>query len=110
MSWMLISEAEGFRYRDYGKGIVVYEFDEHRATNTDKLAFAFMSWFPNGTLVRIDSADTRDFIDIKLVKILLVVKMLLYQKSEISLLNPFINYIEYSLIYIYKHMGEGDIC
>ncbi len=31
------------------------------------------------------------------------------QKSEICLFNPFINYIEYSLIYIYKYMGEGDI-
>ncbi len=32
------------------------------------------------------------------------------QKSEICLFNPFISYIEYSLIYIYKHMGQGDIC
>ncbi len=35
------------------------------------------------------------------------------QKSEICLpvLIPFINYIEYSLIYyIYKHMGQVDIC
>ncbi len=31
-------------------------------------------------------------------------------ESEICLFNPFISYIEYSLIYIYKHMGEGDIC
>ncbi len=29
--------------------------------------------------------------------------------SEICLFNPFISYIEYSLIYIYKHMGQGDI-
>ncbi len=33
-----------------------------------------------------------------------------YQKSEICLFNPFMSYIEYSLIYIYKHMGQGDIC
>ncbi len=32
------------------------------------------------------------------------------QKSEICLFNPFISYIEYSLIYIYRHMGQGDIC
>ncbi len=37
------------------------------------------------------------------------------QKSEIRnqkfvYFNPFISYIEYSLIYIYKHMGQGDIC
>ncbi len=32
------------------------------------------------------------------------------QKSEICLFNPFISYIEYSIIYIYKHMGQGDIC
>ncbi len=32
------------------------------------------------------------------------------KKSEICLFNPFISYIEYSLIYIYKHMGQGDIC
>ncbi len=32
------------------------------------------------------------------------------QKSVICLFNPFISYIEYSLIYIYKHMGQGDIC
>ncbi len=25
------------------------------------------------------------------------------------LFDPFISYIEYSLIYIYKHMGQGDI-
>ncbi len=28
------------------------------------------------------------------------------QKSEICLFNSFISYIEYSLIYIYKHMGQ----
>ncbi len=32
------------------------------------------------------------------------------QKSEICLFNTFISYIVYSLIYIYKHMGQGDIC
>ncbi len=31
------------------------------------------------------------------------------QQSEFCLFNPFTNYIEYYLIYIYKHMGQRDI-
>jgi len=60
-------EAEGYRYEDWGRGIIMYNFPQpHPSPSQDELAFAFMSWFPNGTLFRVDSADSNDYIDISL--------------------------------------------
>lgn len=65
-----ITEAEGYRYADYGRAIAVYNYqDPLPSPSQDELAFAFMSWFANGTLVRVDSADSNDFLDISLVSL-----------------------------------------
>ena len=68
MYYLHIPEAEGFRYgRNFRDGIVIYNFPEPQDTNMDKLAFGFMTWAENGTLVRVDSGISADYIEVKLV-------------------------------------------
>ena len=69
-TWHLLCvEAEGYRYVKDGitRGIAVYYFSPPKTTDGDKLAFGFMTRHPDGTLVRIDSETSEDFIEAKLV-------------------------------------------
>ena len=68
-----LTEPEGYEFgKLWGKALVTYNYtlfpyDEPIDTYTDELAVGFMTWMPNGTIVRVDSKDTNDFIEIKLV-------------------------------------------
>ena len=58
----------GYWYRKDGdNGIMEYRFVPPIDTSRDELAFGFMTWHPNGTLVRIDSGISADYIDARLV-------------------------------------------
>ena len=46
---------------------MIYNFDEPQDTNEDRLALGFMTWAENGTLVRVDSGISADYIEVKLV-------------------------------------------
>ena len=50
----------------------LYTFDKPIDTYTDELAVGFMTWMPNGTIIRVDSKDTNDFIEIKMVRSCLI--------------------------------------
>ena len=66
----LLAEPEGYRYQeDHKSGISIFRFDNPHSTRSDKLAFGFMTWHPNATLVRIDSRYSKDYIEAKLVSI-----------------------------------------
>ena len=62
-----VTEPEGYRYLDFRNGIVMYNVEPPQNTHKDEIAFGFMTWFPNGTLVRLDAADSKDYIHIFLV-------------------------------------------
>ncbi len=68
-----IAEAEGYEFgKEWGTAMVhynytLYTFDKPIDTYTDELAVGFMTWMPNGTIIRVDSKDTNDFIEIKMV-------------------------------------------
>ena len=69
-----ITEAEGYRYSDYEtfmKGITVYQIRPPVDTDEDHLAFGFMTWHGNGTLIRIESGISADHIHAKLVSMTL---------------------------------------
>jgi hypothetical protein len=50
------------------QGIAVFTFDYPDDTEIDKLAFGFMTWHPNGTMVKAESGFSADYIDAKLVR------------------------------------------
>ena len=64
----LCTEAEGYRFGEiYEPGISIYNFQEAFSTNADRIALGFMTWHADGTLLRLDSRTTADFIEFKLV-------------------------------------------
>ena len=46
---------------------MIFEYDEPIDPSRDVVAFGFMTWSPNGTLLRIDSESSTDYIDIRIV-------------------------------------------
>ena len=70
----MFTEAEGYEFgKEWGKAMIHYNYtlyrtDEPIDTYTDELAVGFMTWMPNGTIIRVDSKDTNDFIEIKMVR------------------------------------------
>ena len=69
MHLVISPEPLGYRFAsEHGTGDAVYRFSPALNTDEDKLAFGFMTWQPNGSLVRIDSDNSADFFEAKLVK------------------------------------------
>ena len=70
----IITEAEGYEFgKQWGKAMIHYNYtlytlDKPIDTYNDELAVGFMTWVPNGTIIRVDSKDTNDFIEIKMAR------------------------------------------
>ena len=63
------TEAEGLRFGERnGKGIGIYNINPPQTTDHDMVAFGFMTYSSKGTLLRLDSADKKDFTEFKLVR------------------------------------------
>ena len=64
-----MTEPEGYRYGiNYQPGFYIYNYDEAWNSRKDALALGFMTWFENGTIARIDSDRSSDFIEVKMVR------------------------------------------
>ena len=50
-----------------GSGIAIHRIEPPVTTSEDELAFGFMTWRENGTLVRVDGINSEDFIEARLV-------------------------------------------
>ena len=94
--YIYIAEAEGYEFgKNWGTGIIVYDFDRPITTRVDELALGFMTWQSNGTLIQIDSKDSNDYIEIKLVGAVSIY----FSKFYLILLNlyPFkVNYAQHN--------------
>ena len=67
---VVLSEPEGYRISEHNQqGIALFTFDYPEDTEVDKLAFGFMTWQPNGTMVRAESGFSADYIHAKLVSV-----------------------------------------
>ncbi|CAH1790210.1 unnamed protein product [Owenia fusiformis] len=56
------TEANGFRYgfdNGEGPGIIVHDLRPPSNYDIDKLAFGFMTWYPTGTLIRVESSKNK---------------------------------------------------
>ena len=70
MFFCILTEAEAIRFgAHYEHSIMLFLYDRPIDTHKDELAFGFMTWYPNGTLVRIDSQASTDYIDIRMVSL-----------------------------------------
>lgn len=68
ISYYLYSEAKGYYFGDrFEPGISIFTFDR-QDTSSDRVALGFMTWKPNGTLIRLDSDTSPDFIEARLVR------------------------------------------
>jgi len=51
----VVVEAEGYWYgSEEGRGITVFDIRPPQTTSRDHVAFGFMTWSDNGTLLRVD--------------------------------------------------------
>ena len=67
--WTIFSEAEGYRFGQENRGgIIILTFDTPLDSAMEKIAFGFMTWHSNGTIVRVESGITSDYIECKLVR------------------------------------------
>jgi len=65
------TEAEGYRYGSNNElGITVFDIHPPVTTSKDEIAFGFMTWGENGTLLRVDGdPSSGHFIDAQLVSV-----------------------------------------
>ena len=67
-----VTEPIGFRYgKNQGTGAIVYTFpyEKQADSDEDQIALGFMTWYENGTLMRINSIVPQEFVEIRLVNI-----------------------------------------
>ena len=65
----LFLEPEGYRFgKDHLPGVYVYNYDKEWDSRKDSLALGFMTWYENGTIARIESKQSADYIEAKMVR------------------------------------------
>ena len=109
------TEAEGYRFMRERvdrneKGIVIYDVEPSTTTSTDELAFGFMTYHKNGTLVRLDSSISADFIEIKMVGVAIMYDIPVSAVPGDILLLIYKEKCQFYLIGLDKFSNSSYIC